>query len=214
MSNKFDHTFGESIIECNPKPKRNRLYDPFGIEARIGELPTVDYALNRGFAQEEARKHGLEIVEGDERTLQLDFDQGADYQQFINIRAPRMIQFLKGNMVQRVWFTESRSSTAENPKKHVYVRLSKAVTDTERVALQATLGSDPTREFLNLMRIVEGSDQPVLFFEVPGAPEIVIYDINYQPQLTDGTVIAGLLEGAKKGTVDLNGDDLFAADIP
>lgn len=48
---------------------------------------------------------------------------------------------------------------------HIVVTLEKPVEPTERIILQAFLGSDLTREFLGLQRIILNDPRPTLFLE-------------------------------------------------
>lgn len=48
---------------------------------------------------------------------------------------------------------------------HIRVRLRKILTNYERIALQACLGSDLTRELLSCVREVNGDPHPTLFLE-------------------------------------------------
>lgn len=155
-----------------------KTYDPHYIMAQHSSLP-VEYALDRSKATAEAEKKGLIVVQPDDYTLQLDFDTEGQFTTFLYNKLPRVIEFLD---VKRVWWTESKSGN-----KHVFVRMGMQLNIAERIALQTFLGSDSTREFLNLMRVVLESDQPVVLFEKPDAVEVVIYATDgYQPQLTDG----------------------------
>jgi hypothetical protein len=176
-----------------------KTYDPHGATNSI--IPPTEYALDRTHAYKEAERHGLDVVEADDYTLQLDMDRDEAFQMFIDFDLGRLISFL---YVERVWWTESRGGN-----KHVYIRLTAPRTLPERIALQASLGSDPVREFLNLMRYNNGSEKPVLFFEKPNAPQVVIYATDgYQPQLGDGEQVKGLLTNGTKfpfGTLQVLG---------
>jgi hypothetical protein len=152
-------------------------YDPHGVDQ--GTFPPLEYALDRTKADDQAVKEGLLIVEADDYTLQLDFDSEEQWDAFINFRLGHLLTF---KVVARVWWTASKSGN-----KHVYVKLLTPLDVTERIALQAAMGSDPTREFLNLMRVHNDTDKPVLLFEKPDVVEIVVYATDgYQPQSTAG----------------------------
>lgn len=83
--------------------------------------------------------------------------------------------------------TVSKSGNA-----HVYLRVTDLcgnpypLTTTDRVALQAILGSDRKRELLSYLRIqdfnIGGVRAPTAFFEVPGAQMSLIKDV---PKKTD-----------------------------
>jgi hypothetical protein len=122
---------------------------------------------------------GLDLVKPDDQTLQLDFDSEEAYETFLNRGLPSLIGFIG---IDRVLWTESMSGN-----KHVTIKLSESMPITERIAFQAALGSDPTRELLALIGDREGKRIPVCFFEKPDAVEVVIYATDgYIPQLTAG----------------------------
>lgn len=59
--------------------------------------------------------------------------------------------------------TPSRSGNVE--RQHIVVTLARAVTQTERILLQAVLGSDLRRELLSYCRITINDPHPTLFLE-------------------------------------------------
>jgi hypothetical protein len=153
-----------------------KIYDPHDVLTTL--VPPKEYALDRNVAELKAKALGLTIVDADDYTLQLDFDSEEQYALFLSVRLPSLVEFVP---VSRVWWTESK-----NGNKHVFVRLVTAMPALQRIALQATLGSDPTREFLCLMNELAGTPK-VLLFEKPDAAEIVVFATDgYQPQLTAG----------------------------
>jgi hypothetical protein len=178
------------LIDFDYEPQKKAkpgLYDPHNVDPNdihyIGENGT-EYQLWQEGGKKQAVKDGLLIVEPDDKTLQLDFDTPEQWDKFLS---HRLSWFLKFFPVVRVWWTASKSGN-----KHVYITLLEPQPLERRVALQAVLGSDPTREFLNLMRVFNGMTEtgnlPVVLFETPEAVEIVIYATDgYQPALTAGT---------------------------
>ena len=83
-------------------------------------------------------------------------------------RWPRRLTEILDHMV-RVDFTELREVHITPSKTaghwHVRVLLKVNLAATERVTLQAILGSDPHRELLNLCRVRNGAPHPILFLE-------------------------------------------------
>ena len=153
-------------------------YDSFGVTNV--PVPSTGYALDRTAAIDDAFKNGLKIVDADAFTLQLDLDSLSTFEVFVYRRLPSLISFIA---IKRVYWTESKSGN-----RHVYIELPTAMPVEERIALQASLGSDPVREFLNLMRVKAGTEHPILLFEKPDTIKNVIYATDgYQPQLTAGT---------------------------
>jgi hypothetical protein len=51
--------------------------------------------------------------------------------------------------------------------KHVYIRLKQDLSDTQRLILQACLGSDFRKEVISLVRIREGGEAFISLFETP-----------------------------------------------
>jgi len=50
---------------------------------------------------------------------------------------------------------------------HAVIQLNAEVTEIEAIALQAMLGSDPMREYLNLIRLRNGVEHPTRLFRPP-----------------------------------------------
>ncbi len=51
------------------------------------------------------------------------------------------------------------------PHRHIVVKLRQPASLLERVAMQATLGSDPMREAISIKRAKDGEENVVIFFE-------------------------------------------------
>jgi hypothetical protein len=64
---------------------------------------------------------------------------------------------------------------------HIVVTCSRDLTDIERIAMQAFLGSDRKREALSWVRLVNGDPQPTLFYQK-------------KPELLEAAKPVGLLE--------------------
>jgi hypothetical protein len=77
------------------------------------------------------------------------FDRGMDV----------MIKHFNAQVIKS---TPSRSGL---PKRHLIVRLNRPVSNAERIALQAALGSDPVREILGIVRVQHNDPHPTLFLE-------------------------------------------------
>ena len=113
--------------------------------------------------QERADELGLHLVEAKPNILQLDLDSveaiktfEAQFQIFKNLWAASALGAVG------VLKTHSRSSTRENPRQHVHIRLEHEVDVFQRQALQAMLGSDRKRELLSLFRELTELEQPRL----------------------------------------------------
>lgn len=58
------------------------------------------------------------------------------------------------------------TTISKNRGEHVYLKLGVEISDTERIILQACLGSDRKREFLGYIRLAANA-QPSCMFETP-----------------------------------------------
>lgn len=84
------------------------------------------------------------------RDLFVDIDNDADFD-FLRERVKDMLKL--GVMIRVVSDGPSKSGL---PHRHVYLIADRDLSDPERIALQACLGSDRVREFLSLMRLWAG----------------------------------------------------------
>lgn len=125
------------------------------------ELPKYDEAdsIKLSWAVEQAEKSGLSIVFPASNELQLDIDDWAGLGVLADLTP----------LLEKHWGPVTRrehTSKSDNPKKrHVTLTLEKPLTDLERIALQACLGSDRKRELLSLVRVKIGDPHPTLFYE-------------------------------------------------
>lgn len=107
-----------------------------------------------------AENLNMKIVYPNANQLQLDIDSKEGYIQFNHI-----LQSIKDSLDMEISFTQTVSKTGL-PHKHVTVNLPYNLhSDFERIALQLILGSDLKREILNLLRIIDGQEAPICFFE-------------------------------------------------
>lgn len=91
--------------------------------------------------------------------LFIDIDSASAYTRFKQLLA----MFEKFIPVERVTATPSASG---GQHQHIVVALTQRVTEFERIAYQAILGSDPKREVLSLERLKTGTNPtPTVFFE-------------------------------------------------
>lgn len=108
-------------------------------------------------AQEKARIRGLQVVFPSPRELQIDIDSAESMDVFME-----NIDRLKHD-----GYEVRPSPSRAIGHYHITVRLLYEVTPLERIALQAMLGSDLTREILSYARLQRGIVQPTIFFERP-----------------------------------------------
>jgi len=122
---------------------------------------------------------GCVVVEPESGELQLDIDLNIELAKAGKLhRFNRVMACLERNDITATSeFTESKSGNT-----HMTVQLDELVNHPEhggplmRIALQAIMGSDPVREMLGILRLVQDTKRaPTLFFEVPNA-ERFTYD--------------------------------------
>lgn len=108
---------------------------------------------------EQARAAGLDVIEPGPDEIFVDLDSQQD-QYVMEALLPLFSQ--NGLAIEVVKVSRSR-----NGNKHAYLKAGRSLTDLERVALQAILGSDRKREAMGFLRILNGIAPVTLFFEKP-----------------------------------------------
>jgi hypothetical protein len=96
--------------------------------------------------------------------LFIDIDSDLDYAKFMEIWE-LLISVTNG----AARFAESISKSGV-PHKHIVVDLPFDVTELERIAFQAIMGSHNARELFNLVNLTNGDNNPTLFFEKNNEP--------------------------------------------
>lgn len=115
-----------------------------------------DIPIDSQSAIDEALRENLDIRYADDMTLQLDCDDEMAVQQFDRYEPRLRAHFDIKNVTRTV---------SRHGKTHIYVALNTPLPIPERIALQACLGSDPTREMLSLRRWLDHDSNPILLFE-------------------------------------------------
>lgn len=121
-------------------------YDPKG-------MPNSQRALDQ------AQRESLEVVYPADNELMIDIDNEHSYMLFQN-----QIQIVS-KFVGVVEVRENPSKSGKPWKMHITVELDPNVSMLERLALQAMLGSDRTRELLGYVQYKNNDPHPVLFLE-------------------------------------------------
>ena len=138
--------------------------EPF-IDMSAYEVPVTDGYKN-GIAVtnsidviREAEAQGFVAVRPGLNQLQLDIDDDAAYQTYVR----------NSGILRKYWLVkdvqERPSKSGQSGHRHITITLGRNVSDVERIALQAVLGSDLKREQFSLVRILEKDPLPTLFFE-------------------------------------------------
>lgn len=116
---------------------------------------------------------GLVVVYPNDNELLVDLDteaQGAIFDRAIWVL--RSMFPAENTWRTRVQWRRRPSPSGEPHHLHVTVTLPRAISQRERILLQACLGSDPMREILSLQRLEAGNPHPTLFFERPATGEV------------------------------------------
>lgn len=123
--------------------------------------PPIEYSWNESNEARQAPAESLGLVvvhpRADELTIDLDSEEAfAIFEKNFEI----FNRYIAMERVPLYLFSKSGP-----PKRHVYLRLARPLSDLERVALQACLGSDATRELCGWFRIHYKVESPTLLFE-------------------------------------------------
>lgn len=126
-----------------------------------GTNPNPAYVTSQTIAETEkdADERGTDIRVPKSNELFVDIDSARDFARFKSV----IEMFTRVESVDS-WTASPSSSGGQH--QHVVVRMYRNVTDFERIAFQAMLGSDLKREILSYERLKTGSHpHPTVFFE-------------------------------------------------
>lgn len=105
--------------------------------------------------------------------LQIDLDTDAHYA--THRRAMEIFD-------RKVIGAKVRETTSRSGKRHVHIELPFAIDPWQRIAWQAALGSDPVRELLSSVRVLNGDSAPTLFVETKeAAASLIDVDVEEIP---------------------------------
>ena len=129
--------------------------------------------LDRRETLTKLKEEDLIFVIPNDYQLQIDIDSEEAYEEFLK----RFKDFKRHFQITRLEMHPSKSGL---PKRHITIDMVYSMTATERVALQACLGSDHVRELNNIRRIQNDNIYPIALFEKKGfvVPEPVKEPIN------------------------------------
>lgn len=130
----------------------------------FGEFPVGDENYDINEVREayilRVQQGGLRVVLPEANQLQIDIDS-----------EEHLLSFMSAlGVILRNWDTEgidveAHPSKSGLPRLHITLTLPFEVSPWQRIALQAALGSDPTRELLSATRLMRGDSHPTLFVE-------------------------------------------------
>jgi hypothetical protein len=131
----------------------DNLFDP-----SVGVSNDLKYALTRAAMLDLVEKENLQIVYPKEDELFVDLDGEQAYTLFNN-------QIIMLGKFLKVINVTVRASKSGLPNRHAVVQVGRILQETERIALQASLGSDRRCELLRYKRMLDGDPHPTLFLE-------------------------------------------------
>jgi hypothetical protein len=147
----------------------NDVYDPHS-DLAIRDIEYDPHGNPNSIrAIEQAEREGLDVVFPADNELFIDIDNEHSFQMFqkqMDI-VKKYIGVVKMNEYTMYAVTTSRHGL---PGRHIVIKLARNVTELERIALQACLGSDRVREVLGFVQMQNGDPHPTLFLEAK-APE-------------------------------------------
>ncbi len=115
---------------------------------------------------------GMEVVLPQDNQLQIDIDDEESYKVYLGNLVRYKLHFADNPVI----LEEARpSKSGKEGRQHITVTLAEPIIskggwyrDNERrILLQALLGSDPVREMLSYIRLVNDDEHPTLFIEKP-----------------------------------------------
>lgn len=105
----------------------------------------------------EAEGFVISYPEADE--LQIDIDSEEQYETCM-----KAIDMFCANMDHALTYDEAPSRSGL-PRRHIRIRMPFDMTPWQRIALQASFGSDFQRELLSCIRVLRGDEHPTIFVE-------------------------------------------------
>ena len=158
--------------------QRDDYEDALNNEVLFADTPNSDLAIrtidydpngnpNSQRAIDLALAEGLTVVFPAANELLIDIDNEHSFQMFM-----KQMDILKKYVgATGDTITPSRHGL---PGRHIVVRLDHDITETERILLQACLGSDRVRELLGYVQMKNGDAHPSLFLEAAPKPTLLL----------------------------------------
>ena len=117
------------------------------------------FAGGSDLAFEQAKKNGWDVALPKNNQLFVDIDNTQDLVRFYKLRDT----LLQNWGILSTTINPSKSGIPD--RMHIVVNLAEQIDPITRIALQACMGSDRTREILSLVRVKTGDPHPTLFME-------------------------------------------------
>jgi hypothetical protein len=119
---------------------------------------TCSIRPDRNVEIQELIDQGYTVLYPADNQLFIDIDSEEDLSQY-----DRMLNRLLAMYPEITW--SETASKSGFPCSHIIVTLPFPISPTMRIALQAALGSDPMRELLSSIRVLQEIDNPTIFLE-------------------------------------------------
>jgi hypothetical protein len=123
-----------------------------------------EYEISNEEVIEKVKAAGYEVVEATDRQLFLDIDSEEQYEVFMD-RFALFNRFFAGETME-LPFT-LRPSIGGLPGRHIVIELPEPMPILERIAWQAAMGSDPKKEFNNLLGVHFNIPHHIVLFNRP-----------------------------------------------
>jgi hypothetical protein len=133
-------------------------------------------------AYKDAAILGFEVVLPQDNQLQIDIDDEAAYLVYLGNLKRYKLHFDNNPVI----LEETKpSKSGKEGHRHITLTLADPVSNEMRIMLQALLGSDPVRELLSYIRLVNDDEHPTLFIEKPA--QKLLSGITEEALLAAGT---------------------------
>ena len=132
------------------------MFQPKGRQFTDFELANYNFDL---LAQDVADAKGLVVVLPQPNQLQIDLDTVEAMNEF-DRRCGTMFDTMRESPV-----IHRNYSASGHPHSHITLTFKREFTEWERITIQAALGDDPLRVFLNTRRLLAGIPNPSRLFE-------------------------------------------------
>lgn len=158
----IDDTDRRSVrVLCKREGKgKGKFWIPLSFPHEIADVPPEEkppYDFNAN-CEAVAKERGLQVVFPRKNQLQIDVDSEEAFVEF-----ERRLACFAFPQLTRVDVVPSASGL---PHRHITLSFAtRKFSEWERIALQACLGSDPIREFMNAMRFERGEPRPSRLFQ-------------------------------------------------
>jgi hypothetical protein len=119
---------------------------------------SFEYQIDNEGVIENVKKAGYEVIEANDYQLLLDIDDNQQYKIFLD-----RFELFKKFFGEEITY-DMRPSIGGLPGRHIIIQLQQPMGILERIAWQASMGSDPKKEFNNLLGVHFGIAHHIVLF--------------------------------------------------